>query len=351
MVAFVALVRVALAVALKHVVALDDRDILKHNLFSMALESSVDRSTFHRLRRVCQLLTLDRLCKNQSFHDHQLFQLALVVGLWQSLRKARQVRERSRLSVRRLNIFIVISSPSPKCKPTSEESWVGASFHQGREKGIFASSDIQAFEIGTFNEENVSRKTLLVDEDYVCEADGRCQKSGDIFLGLHLWYVRVINRVLKSARACCACETSDIRPFNSVRKRRWSRESENVSADGVIILLSAMISPFHSDSTVRTGKYYRPSFHNSQTSWKKWLYSRLPLTNGARVSLLRGNKPLVLTLFRSVRKWLQKSANVSSMSLAIENINQETYFSRHLDIYFFTLDIYIWKRKSNRKNK
>lgn len=40
------------------------------------------------------------------------------------------------------------------------------------------------------------------------------------------------------------------------------------------------------------------------------------------------------------------------MSLVLENIKQKTYFSRHLEIDFFTLDmLHIQKRKRNNKKQ
>lgn len=57
--------------------------------------------------------------------------------------------------------------------------------------------------------------------------------------------------------------------------------------------------------------------------------------SGERFFLQRKNEPLELTQFRSVRSCVQESANVSSMSLCLENVNHETYLSRHSNIHFF----------------
>lgn len=68
------------------------------------------------------------------------------------------------------------------------------------------------------------------------------------------------SRVLKRVLACCASETSEFGPLDSLRKWRWSRRSGNCSAVGVNIVACAMIALYCSDSNVRTRKYFFPLF-------------------------------------------------------------------------------------------
>lgn len=49
----------------------------------------------------------------------------------------------------------------------------------------------------------------------------------------------------------------------------------------------------------------------------------------------RRNEWLLLTLGQTMRRCLRKSANVLMYSLALANLNQETFCPTHLDVVFF----------------
>lgn len=62
------------------------------------------------------------------------------------------------------------------------------------------------------------------------------------------------------------------------------------------------------------------------------------------------NETLELMQIQSVKKCVGKSSYVAVMSLALKNVNHETYFSRLLNIDFMTFDIsLIPKIESNRR--
>lgn len=122
-----------------------------------------------------------------------------------------------------------------------------------------ANVDLKALEIRNLKAEKEGLRNLVADQDAGCKTSRKSQKCGDVFMELHLQYAEVASRGINSVPASYACETSEFCPFESVRKQRWSRRVENVSASGVVISSDAMIAPFTSDSIVRTDKYYRPS--------------------------------------------------------------------------------------------
>lgn len=148
---------------------------------------------------------------------------------------------------------------------------------------LVANVDMQASEIRTLKAEKESLKNLLLDQDAGCKSDRKRQKNSDVFTGLHLQYVGVASRVLKSIPACCSRETSELCPFDSVRKRRWTRRSEIVSVNGVIIPSGSMVAPFPSDSIVRTGTYYRPSFLNESELLKEMVVQEMTANEWSKI--------------------------------------------------------------------
>lgn len=119
---------------------------------------------------------------------------------------------------------------------------------------------LQALEIRILKADKAILKNFLAYQDAGCDTSRRRQRSDDVVPGLNLQYVGEASRVLKSVPVWYPRERSELCPFNSVQKRRWSRRGENVFVNGFIILSGAMIALFLSDSTVRNGKHYRPPF-------------------------------------------------------------------------------------------
>lgn len=115
---------------------------------------------------------------------------------------------------------------------------------------LVGSVDIQVLEITTHKAGKVSVNRFLDDHDGVCKTFKKRQKSRDVFTRIHLQYVGVASRVLKSVPSCCARKAFEACPFDAVQTRRRSRGGEYVSTHRVITSSGEMIAPTASKSIV-----------------------------------------------------------------------------------------------------
>lgn len=158
------------------------------------------------------------------------------------------------------------------------------------------------------------------------------------------------SRALKSVPSYCDLRTPMLYYVVSPRKRQWSRMGENVFASRVIIGSGAMIAPFLSDSSVRTSKYCRLLFLYASSFLKEMAVQGIDNYAISEMFLQRMDQAIVLVQFRSVVKYVQHSANFYLMRLGLETITPDSYFSCHMDINFFILDIcHIPKFKSDKR--
>lgn len=91
------------------------------------------------------------------------------------------------------------------------------------ERALVAVVDLHALEVGTLGREKYSENLLIV-QGGARVTDRKFHKNCDIFMRLHLQYVRVCSRVFKSFSVFCACEIWALCRCESVHRRQWSHK-------------------------------------------------------------------------------------------------------------------------------
>lgn len=100
-----------------------------------------------------------------------------------------------------------------------------------------------------------------------------------------------------------------------------------------------MLAPLPSDSVAWAGKYYRPWFLYWSDILKEVVVQEMTTNEWSQVFSTTEERSASIDATSICEKIVRECTNVSLIILALENVNHETYFPRHSDIYFYTLDI------------
>lgn len=126
--------------------------------------------------------------------------------------------------------------------------------------GLPSNVDMQAVEIEKLNAGKCSLVNVISRQDRTSGLDRERFNWANNYRGSDLGYVFVASKELKALSVRSGHEKVDLFLFVAVEMRRWACRGEDARRNCVVVSFGSVTSPFHGESTARSGRFYQSSF-------------------------------------------------------------------------------------------